>query len=70
MLLSHKQVMWGSFKGDLQYHEVPLEETLLSPAGVGRFFMTGVPTIDPGVRHVSLVQPGLMGFSISPRSKN
>ncbi|CAH1422889.1 unnamed protein product [Lactuca virosa] len=34
-LLSLEQVLRGNFGGDLEYHEVPLVEALLSPATVG-----------------------------------
>lgn len=58
--------MRGNSKGDLQYREVPLVETLPTLASVGRVFVTGSPAVDLGSRLVSLVRPGLMGFSMGP----
>lgn len=65
-LLYLEQVLSGNFKGDLWYHKIPLAETLLAPVRVGRVFMIGALTVDPGARPVSPVQIGLMGSSMSP----
>lgn len=67
---SLKGVLHGNFKGDIKYHEVPMEETLLSPVGVTRVVVSTTPSTAMGEGSTTTVESSLLHrFSRGPTAK-